>query len=577
MKVSDYIVKFLIDKGVEHFFGYQGTMIAHFVDSICNNENAKNHICYNEQGAAFAAVGFSKASGKIAVAYATSGPGAINLLSGIADAYYDSVPVIFITGQLNTYEYTGIKNIRQNGFQETDIISIVSSIVKYCEQVKCKEDICTVLDKAYNIANTGRPGPVLIDLPMDIQRQEIEPNKFVFNMDKIQNDVIVVNNAVENIINSLNKAKSPVFLIGSGIKRGSNEHRDIISIANKLRVPIITSMLAKHLLEYDNELNFGYLGGGYGHRYANMIIHKKADLIISLGCSLCKRQTTMNTENFAKNAKIIRIDIDPNELMRKVHENEYSYNTDCKKIITKIGENINLLKKHDEWLKKCKIIKLKLSEFDSQSVERYPNIYLDTISDFADEDMAICCDVGQHQVWTAQSFKIKKGQTLLFSGGHGAMGFALPAAIGAYYGTGNRVMAICGDGAMQMNIQELQCIVNEKIPATIIVLNNNSLGLIQQQQDDIFDSRYYASVKEGGYMPPDFQKIGQAYGILSYKVKSISELKLVLNLIGKKRTVLIEIILDVGSRAFPKTFFGEEMHNQKPYIPEELMEYLLNI
>ena len=177
MKISDYIVEYFSEKGVNHFFGYQGTMISHLVDSIYMNKSVENHSCYNEQGAAFAAVGYAKATEKVAVAYATSGPGAINLLSGIADAYYDSAPVVFIVGQLNTYEYTGIKGIRQNGFQETDIISIAAPIVKYCEKVERKENIRFVLEKSFYMATEGRKGPVLIDLPMNIQREQVEIEK----------------------------------------------------------------------------------------------------------------------------------------------------------------------------------------------------------------------------------------------------------------------------------------------------------------------------------------------------------------------------------------------------------------
>lgn len=576
MKTSDYIVDFFEKKGIDHFFGYQGTMIAHFVDSICNNKHVENHCCYNEQGAAFAAVGYAKATGKTAVAYATSGPGAANLLSGIADAYYDSVPVVFITGQLNTYEYTGIDNIRQHGFQEMDVISTVKPVVKYCEKVENKEDLRYILEKAYFIANEGRPGPVLIDLPMNMQREEIEPDNLKGFSSENTIQPADAEMIADKIIGSLNEAHAPVLLLGNGILNNSQSHRDILAFAQSLKIPVITSMLGRDLLEYDHELNFGHLGGGYGHRYANFIIYKKADLIVSLGCSLCKRQTAMNTEKFAQNAAIIRVDIDQNELYRKIHSDEQSYLADCNDVIAAMaGRQSETEKKHTEWLDKCKIIRQKLRNFDEQCEERTPNRYLETISDCTEEGVSICCDVGQHQVWTSQSFKVKKNQRLLFSGGHGAMGFALPAAIGAHYGTGNASLAICGDGAMQMNIQELQWIRREQVPVTIIVLNNSSLGLIQQQQDDIFDGRYYGSMEMGGYLAPDFKKIGIAYGIDAYKVYSCEELRKTMESVDRSKPVLIEVILDVKSRAYPKTFFGEEMYNQRPYIPTTLMEELL--
>ena len=580
MKISDYIVEYFSEKGVNHFFGYQGTMISHLVDSIYMNKSVENHSCYNEQGAAFAAVGYAKATEKVAVAYATSGPGAINLLSGIADAYYDSAPVVFIVGQLNTYEYTGIKGIRQNGFQETDIISIAAPIVKYCEKVERKENIRFVLEKSFYMATEGRKGPVLIDLPMNIQREQVEIEKLQGFEDfkKVENSEKYIEEVAKDILSELKNSESPVILLGNGIAHGSDAHKDILSIARKMNIPVITSMLGKDLLESDDSINYGYIGGGYGLRYANFIACKKADLIVSLGCSLCKRQTTMNTEKFAENAQIIRVDIDPKELLRKVHKNEKSYLMDCSLIINSMMKySLKYYFDHSGWLKKCKQIKEQLVEFDINSKVRKPNTFLSLLSKYIGEENVICVDVGQHQIWTAQSFDIKKGQKMLFSGGHGAMGFALPACIGAYYGIKKRTCVICGDGALQMNIQELQWVFREQIPVTIIVLNNFSLGLIQQQQDDMFDGNYFASTEKGGYTAPDFQKIGEAYRIKSYKVSTLNEFETVLKSINNMEPILIEIILSEKSRAFPKTFFGEEMYNQRPYIPVDIMEKLLEL
>ena len=417
MKISDYIVEYFSEKGVNHFFGYQGTMISHLVDSIYKNKNVENHSCYNEQGAAFAAVGYAKTTGKVAVAYATSGPGAINLLSGIADAYYDSAPVVFITGQLNTYEYTGIKGIRQNGFQETDIISIAAPIVKYCEKVEHKENIRLVLDKAFYMAMEGRKGPVLIDLPMNIQREQVNVGNLqkLADFKKVENSDKDIEEVANYILKELKNSKAPTFLLGNGIVYGSDAHKDILSIARKMNIPVITSMLGKDLLESDDPINFGYIGGGYGHRYANFIAYKKTDLIVSLGCSLCKRQTTMNTEKFAENAQIIRVDIDSKELSRKVHKNEKAYLMDCSLIINSMMKNSSKYHfDHSEWLNKCKQIKEQLVEFDNNSKVRKPNTFLSLLSKYIEEENVICVDVGQHQIWAAQSFDIKKGQKMIF-------------------------------------------------------------------------------------------------------------------------------------------------------------------
>ena len=575
MKLSDYVVGYFADRGIDHFFGYQGTMIAHFVDSIHFNKKVQNHICYNEQGAAFAAVGYAKASGRCALAYATSGPGAANLISGIADAYYDSTPVIFITGQLNTYEYTGIDGIRQNGFQEMDVINTVKGITKYCTKVCSPEDIREAVEKAYYMAIEGRPGPCLIDLPMNIQRESIDPKRLKgFSYEKPEVDVQDASEAAEKILRSLEESNAPVFIIGNGIKKESLQHEKLLEFARKRRIPVVTSMHGRQLMTYSDEINMGHIGGGYGHRYANIIVYKKADLVVSFGCSLCTRQTAMKPELFAKDASIIRMDLDPHELMRKIHQNENSYLCNCNNAIDYIHEQEG--KSISGWLNKCNIIKNKLADFDSSCPERYPNHFIEAISDFVPEDSAICSDVGQHQVWTSQSFKIKGRQRLLFSGGHGAMGFSLPAAIGAHYALGSRSFVIAGDGSFQMNIQELQWVFREKIPVTIIVMNNHALGLIKQQQNDIFENRHTGSSVEGGYTTPDFVAIAEAYGIKAFRVYTPEEIR---NILKEKHEgpLFIEVSLDDDSSAVPKTYFGEEMYNQKPYIPVELMEEILKI
>jgi len=579
MKSSDYIIDYLVKKGVDHIFGFQGTMIAHFVDSVWKNSGLTNHSCYNEQGAGFAAVGYAKASGRTAVAYSTSGPGAANLVSAIADAYYDSAPVVFFTGQLNTYEYFDIDGLRQNGFQEMDVISMVKGVTKYCVQITDVNDLRYCLEKAFYLAEHGRPGPVVIDLPMDMQRQEIDPDRMRSFEEPEEPDYSKkAAAAAKDILKRLNSAERPVLMVGNGVEYGSDTHRKVLQIASKLRLPVITSMLARDLMPYEHELNLGHIGGGYGHRYANVIANKKADLIVSLGCSLCKRQTTTKTENFATAAEIVRVEIDPKELERKIHDDDIGYCLDCRPVIDELlrmtGDDD---KRHDGWLEVCQEIKRRLTEFDDSCEERGANRMIEELSKQLDENAVICCDVGQHQVWTSQSFRIKEGQQLLFSGGHGAMGFALPAAIGAYYATGAKPVAVCGDGAFQMNIQELQWVFREKIPVTMIVMNNDSLGLIRQQQDDMLDGLYAGSLEEGGFSSPDFCRIAEAYGIEAVRVGDAGDLEKCGKYMNYDRPVLIEVIVDRFLGAYPKTHFGEEMHNQRPYMPEELMADIMEL
>lgn len=568
MKVSDYIVDFLEKKGVKHAYGYQGTMIAHLVESI-GKSKIENHCVYNEQAAAFAAVGAAKATGKCTFAYATSGPGAINLVSGIADAYYDSVPVLFITGQVNTTEYTGISQLRQQAFQETKVVSIVKDICKYTSFVQTPESIVEEINKAWEIANTGRKGPVVLDIPMNVQRADID-------VAQVQQETIqekISQDTIDIILNELNASKRPVFVLGNGVGKDCTSRNRVKELIKRYRVPVITTLLGKDLIDTDDELNMGALGAAYGHRCANLIAYEKADLIISFGASLCRRQTGGNTKEFAKNAKIIRIDIDSNELLRTLHD-EIHVPHDVNSIIEEIL-SVDGSYECKEWLEKCKYIKKKYEEFDNSCEGREPNKIIGEITSRLENNIVVS-DVGQHMMWVMQSAHVKNTR-LLFSGGHGAMGFALPAAIGAQIETGKPTMCIAGDGAFQMNIQELQWVFREKIPLCMVVFNNSSLGLIRQQQDDFFNSYYVGSTSEGGYLSPDFKKVAEAYNITSFKVESISELKSIVSNANMDEPLLIEYVLEPTTVAIPKTYFGETMVNQRPYVDNEILEVIKDI
>lgn len=601
VKASDYIVEFLCEKGITHFFGYQGTMIAHFIDSIGKNPKAENHTCYNEQGAAFAAVGYAKASGHCAVAYATSGPGAINLMSGIADAYYDSAPVIFLTGQLNTNEYTAIPELRQQGFQETNVVAMASSITKYCRQITNVEELPAELEKAYEIATSGRMGPVLLDLPMNIQRFEVDVDSvkekstgMSFNEKMRQADEV---EAVCQILDEVCHAKRPLLLLGNGISKKEEDRRLVRRIIDRLGIPVITSMLGRDLLPADHPLNYGMIGSAYGHRHTNLLACQKADCILSIGCSMCPRQIGMKPDNFAPQAQIIRVDIDEIQLKRQVHKDEKVLVMDSMKFFHYLDELLEEKKQNcsddhkdtrwetvDKWKEVCRSCKEKLDACDQIAPEMAENRLMTKISHSIKDGTLICADVGQHQVWTATSFDFQKEQRFLCSGGHGAMGFSIPAAIGAYYATKRPVLVLCGDGSAQMNIQELQWIRREHLPITILILNNSILGLIRQQQDSIFEGRYVGAAREGGYEVPDFEQIAKAYGLYG---KTISAGEIMdqeqqifteyLSDAMANAPSLIQITMRDHTVAFPKTVFGEPMYNQKPYVSPAIMEELLKL
>ena len=596
MKVTDYIVEFLQRKGIHDFFGYQGTMIAHLVDSIEKNPNTRSHSSYNEQGASFAACGYAQAGEKCACAYATSGPGAANLISGIADAYFDSLPVIFLTGQLNTYEYSGIPGLRQQGFQEIDIVAMTRPVTKYAVQIREDEDIVKELNKAWHIANTGRKGPVLIDLPMNIQRGDVKNPVYAMSLEEMGLEAAKPENVnpeeteaasvfadaadcAAAIRDALQEAKRPVIMLGHGVSDKA-VREELFALARQWKIPVITSVLEMSALSWDDPLNFGCIGGAYGHRYANMIANAKSDLLICLGISLCTRQIGTKVHEFAKGAKIIRADIDRYNLQRNIHENgtnELKFCVDAADVIHILaGWTGNL--DFTEWLSVCTDIRSSLRAVDDAIPERYPNRMIADLSDLLADTSAVAIDVGQHMVWSYQSFHNQKNQKLLFSGGHGAMGYALPAAIGAHYATGKPVACICGDGAFQMNIQELEWVKRENLPITMIVMNNHALGMIRHLQRDYFEQVYADTAEGTGFSSCNFAEVARAYGLTSTCMEAEAVKDNAAGFFcGTIAPRLLEILLEPGTYAYPKTCLGEPIHNQQPYIPKEIYNRLMSL
>ena len=602
VKLTDYVVEFLQKKGIHDFFGYQGTMIAHLVDSIEKNPHARSHSSYHEQGAAFAACGYAQAKNACGCAYATSGPGAANLLSGVADAYFDSLPVIFITGQLNTYEYSGITGLRQQGFQEIDMVSMAKPVTKYAVQVRDPKNIVRELNLAWQIANTGRKGPVLIDLPMNVQRGEVEDPVYdmEFSEEEIETAVYGKNDpengaafykdavakadssdgaeAAEYILNKIRTAKRPVFMIGHGAS--GEAEKMLTDLARAHHIPVITSVLARSALSFDDPLNFGCIGGAYGHRYANMIANVKSDLLLCFGISLCTRQIGTKVHEFAKNAEIIRVDIDPYNLQREIHagrEGEKCFCVSAETVVRKLTEQQAQIGSYEEWLAVCQKIRKELWKVDDETPQRYPNRMIAYLSDQLSDTGAVAVDVGQHMVWSYQSFHNQQGQKTLFSGGHGAMGYALPAAIGAYYATGKPVACICGDGAFQMNIQELQWVKRENIPVKMIVMNNEALGMIRHLQRDYFDCVYADTSDGSGFSSCDFTDVAQAYGIPAKRIQGEDVEKYAGGFLEQNGPELLEIMLEHGTYAYPKTCLGEPIHNQQPYIPQPIFDELMDL
>lgn len=569
MKVSDYIAKFLYQNGIEYIFELSGGMIAHILDSLFVDGKINVISMHHEQAAAFAAEGWARISGTPGVALATSGPGAINLLTGIGSCYYDSTPAIFITGQVNRHELKGKKNIRQLGFQETDIVSMSKPITKWSVQIKNPEEIPAVFKKAYEIAMEGRPGPVLIDIPMDVQRAQIEDTIIDIEESKSKLDNVVLDQLIFDIQN----AKRPLILAGRGIKAsGSQNLFDIFK--SHVNIPVICTLLGLDTISFDDNLRVGFIGS-YGNRWAN-IAFGQSDLVIVLGARLDIRQTGADTK-FIENRKIYHIDCEADEINNRV-KNCVPIVSDLKYFFTRFIERS---KKHNfvfknSWMADINVTKEKWPDTEElKPVGINPNKFMHTLSLHSKLAKAFVVDVGAHQMWAAQSLEIYKGQSFLTSGGMGSMGFSLPAAIGASFALEKKpVVVIAGDGCMQINIQELQTIVRNKLPIKIIVLNNKALGMIRQFQDSYFDGRYQSTY--WGYDTPDFEKVAIAYNIDSKTIDSENQILDAVKWFWSEDNLhkpqFLQVMIDSHTNTYPKIAFGKPITEMEPFVKPIEME-----
>lgn len=569
MKASDYIVEFLIQHGIQDVFGYPGGMVTHLMDSLDRYKGKiRAHVNYHEQASAMAACGWAEITGLPGVAYATSGPGATNLLTGIACAYYDSLPCIFITGQVNTYEQKGELGVRQRGFQETDIVPMARPITKLALSVRSVSELPQALEYGYRTAMEGRRGPVLLDIPMDVSRGELEI-KTLSSPDPME--VYALEEAeyvAKELLQALQAAKRPVILAGHGIHSSGREDA-FLSFIHTVGIPVVTSMNGIDLVSSDWAERYGMIGA-YGARHANYIINH-SDCILSLGSRLDCRQTGGNRSLFAPNAKLLRVELDPAELEYSVHSGQRSYRIPLESLLPALfqrarGESWAF----SHWTNRCHTLRQVLASVD---VKEPGAQVLEKLSALFPEGSVITVDVGQNQVWAAQSLQIKNGQRVLFSGGMGAMGYSLPAAIGAALASKGPVFCICGDGGFQMNIQELQFIVREKLPVKIILLNNRTLGMIHHFQEMYFSSNYVQTEKEKGYSVPDFTSIVQAYGI---RVVSLDARELS-SIFSDSEPAFLEVPLPPNTHVVPKLGINRPIHLQEPPLSEELLRKLEKI
>jgi len=508
MNGAKILLECLKKEGVDTIFGYPGGVVLPLFDEIYSEKDIKLVLVRHEQGAAHMADGYSRSTGKTGVCLATSGPGATNLVTGIATAYMDSIPMVALTGQVNT------PLIGNDAFQEADMVGITRPIVKHNYLVKDIKDLAQTIKNAFHIASTGRPGPVLVDLPKDVFTSQMEFSKYpdqpllrgykpTYEGSKVQ---------IKKAAEMIEKAQRPLLYVGGGVTL-SNASEELIKFAEKADIPITTTLMAMDTLPAGHRLGLGMLGM-HGTKYANYAV-QESDLLIAVGARFDDR-VTGKVADFAPHADIIHIDIDPSAIS-KIIKVDLPIVGSAKNILPELTKEVKK-KEHKEWLTQIEQWKkdFPLTYRDSDS-EIKPQYVIQKISQMVKDDTIITTEVGQHQMWAAQFYGFRKNRTFLTSGGLGTMGYGFPAAIGAQAGNpGKLVIDIAGDGSIQMNIQELATAVKYKFPVKVVILDNGYLGMVRQWQELFYGKRYSHTIIDHSV---DFVKLAEAYGAKGIRIE----------------------------------------------------------
>ena len=545
---SDLVLETLRDLGIDTIFGYPGGAVLPLYDAIYNFKGIRHILGRHEQGCLHEAEGYAKSTGKLGVAVVTSGPGATNAITGIADAMSDSVPLLVFTGQVAR------AGIGKDAFQEADIVGITMPITKYNYQVRETADIPRIITEAVHIATTGRPGPVVIDLPKDVSALETD---FIYspevNLPSYQPTLEPNDMQIKKILKQLSKAKKPVLLAGGGISY-AEAAAELNEFAERYQIPVVTSLLGQGTIATSHPLFLG-MGGMHGSFAANIAM-TEADFMISIGCRFDDRLTG-NPKTFAKNAKVAHIDIDPAEI-GKIISADIPVVGDAKKALQMLLAEPTVHNNTEKWIEKVTKDKNRVRSYDKKERVVQPQAVIERIGELTNGDAIVVTDVGQHQMWTAQYYPYQNERQLVTSGGLGTMGFGIPAAIGAKIANPDKeVVLFVGDGGFQMTFQELMMIKEYKLPVKIFIINNSYLGMVRQWQE-LFNDRRYSSVDLS--YNPDFIKIGEAYGIKSIQLKTKKDLKKHLKkILESDEAVLVECIVEKEENVYPMIPAGKDV------------------
>ena len=545
---SELVLETLLELGIDTVFGYPGGAVLPLYDAIYNFKGIRHILGRHEQGCLHEAEGYAKSTGKLGVAIVTSGPGATNAITGIADAMSDSVPLLVFTGQVAR------AGIGKDAFQEADIVGITMPITKYNYQVRETADIPRIITEAVHIATTGRPGPVVIDLPKDVSALETD---FIYspevNLPSYQPTLVPNDMQIKKILKQLSKAKKPVLLAGGGISY-AEASKELNEFAERYQIPVVTSLLGQGTIATSHPLFLG-MGGMHGSFAANIAM-TEADFMISIGCRFDDRLTG-NPKTFAKNAKVAHIDIDPAEI-GKIISADIPVVGDAKKALQMLLAEPTVHNNTEKWIEKVTKDKNRVRSYDKKERVVQPQAVIERIGELTNGDAIVVTDVGQHQMWAAQYYPYQNERQLVTSGGLGTMGFGVPAAIGAKIANPEKeVILFVGDGGYQMTNQEMAILNIYKVPIKVIMLNNHSLGMVRQWQEAFYDGRTSESVFD---TLPDFQLMAQAYGVKSYKFDNPETIAQNLEVLKEDIPMFIEVDISRKEHVLPMVPAGKSNH-----------------
>ena len=581
ISVSDYVIKFLEKKKIKNVFTVSGGGSISLCDSLHRSKKIKYICCHHEQAASFSAEGYARANNNLGCALVTTGPGGTNAITGVSSAWIDSVPVMFISGQVFLSQTITKTKKRQIGVQEIDIISLVNPVTKYSAIVKDQYTIKYHLEKAYHKATSGRPGPVWIDIPADIQSFQIQEKKLRgYSNSTILKKNKLIDKQIKKIASLLAKSDRPIIHIGHGVKLSKAEN-NFLKLINKFKIPFMQTWNADDVINYNHKMNMGK-PGAFGSRYSNFII-QSSDYYLSIGTRLPFMVTGYNANDFARNAKVkIMVDIDRFELKKDDMKIDYKICCDAKYFVEKLYFYLKKGKNLTKWIKYCNDLKERYPIVQKKffNLKKYVNsyVFVDTLCKHLKENKTIITDMGFSFTTTHQAFKNKENQILLTNSGHAPMGWGLPAAIGAACMGKNfrEVICLTGEGGFQMNIQELATMMHNKIPIKIFIFNNGGYLTIKQTQQLGFKGRLMGSTKSSGLSFPDYRKIANSHQLNYHLIKNQDNINDKINKILKiKKPLICEILMDPNEEQIPKAINKKNSDGKSiPTVFEDMYPFL---